>query len=57
MSDWRHERLENMVHVHEREEWRCAVVAAEDAGEFDDLPSKYDFYGDDHDGEGYDDTE
>jgi hypothetical protein len=61
MGDWRFERMENMVHVHEREEYRCAVEAAERAGEFDDRPSKSDFYGEDRDYEldedfeGYDD--
>jgi hypothetical protein len=41
MSDWRREHPENMIHVHEREEARCARQAAEDAGELvDDRPTK-----------------
>lgn len=47
MSDWRFERPENLIHVHEREEARCALQAAEDAGELDtfywDRPSPGDF--------------
>lgn len=42
MPDWMSEQVENMVHVHEREEWRCAVEAAERAGEYleDDRPTR-----------------
>jgi hypothetical protein len=45
-----------MAYEWEREEWRCAVEAAEDAGECDnDRPSKSDLAAEDDDERCYDD--